>query len=114
MRTSDITIHVSLDEQNIPEKITWEATDAPADVPNTTKAFALSVWDSEANGIMKVDLWTKDMMVGEMKKFFIQTLGAMGETLLSATGDEKMFNEINGTCERLAQLLMEEERNAAK
>lgn len=112
MRHSDIILHVTLDNENIPEKITWEATDAPADMPNTTKAFALSVWDAGSNSIMKVDLWTKDMMVGEMKKFFIQTLGAMGETLLNATGDEKMFEEINGTCERLAQHLMEEERKA--
>jgi gliding motility-associated protein GldC len=112
MRTSDILIRVTLDNENIPEKITWEATDAPADVVQTTKAFSLSVWDSDQNGIMKVDLWTKDMMVGEMKKFFIQTLGSMGETLLSATGDEKMFAEVNETCERLAKILMEEERQS--
>jgi gliding motility-associated protein GldC len=35
----------------------------------------LSVWDSKAKESMRIDLWTKEMPVDEMKIFFHQTLG---------------------------------------
>ena len=54
------------------------------------KAMMLSVWDSENKESLKIDLWTKDMPVDEMKIFFHQTLVAMSDTFLKATQDEKM------------------------
>jgi gliding motility-associated protein GldC len=39
---------------------------------------------------MRIDLWTKEMPVDEMKIFFHQTLVAMSDTFHRATGDEKM------------------------
>jgi gliding motility-associated protein GldC len=50
----------------------------------------LSVWDSVNKESLKIDLWTKDMPVDEMKIFFHQTLVAMSDTFLKATQDEKM------------------------
>jgi gliding motility-associated protein GldC len=114
MRESEILIKVGLDADGIPEKITWTASDKPEDAPQDTKAFALSFWDDKANAIMRIDLWTKELMVGEMKRFFIQSLGGMGETLLNATGDQRMYDEVNALCERLAQMLLEEEKAQKK
>jgi gliding motility-associated protein GldC len=38
------------------------------------KAIMLSIWDSKVKESMRIDLWTKDMPVDEMKIFFHQTL----------------------------------------
>jgi gliding motility-associated protein GldC len=37
------------------------------------KALMLSLWDPTENNTMKIDLWTKDMSIEEMKQFFHQT-----------------------------------------
>jgi gliding motility-associated protein GldC len=108
MRTSSIHIEVSLDPQNIPEKIQWHVSDNPGQVEDT-KSFALSFWDAESSAIMRIDLWTKEMLVGEMKRFFLQTLGGMNETLRSSTNDERWFEEVEGTIQKLAKMLQEEE-----
>jgi gliding motility-associated protein GldC len=50
---------------------------------------------------MKLDLWTKEMQIDEMKKFCIETLVGMGETLRGATGDEFMANEIAALAKKL-------------
>ena len=112
MRKSSIHIEVSLDQQNIPEKIEWHASDHPGQVENT-KSFALSFWDAESSAIMRIDLWTKDMLVGEMKRFFLQTLGGMNDTLRSATNDDTWYEEVETTLQKLARMLQEEESGAA-
>jgi gliding motility-associated protein GldC len=108
MRKSTISIDVSLDTQNIPEEISWHATDNPG-VVEKTKSFALSFWDAESSAIMRIDLWTKDMLVGEMKRFFLQSLGGMNETLKSATNDQDWFDEVEKTIQLLAEKLRKEE-----
>lgn len=108
MRKSSIQIDVTLDQQNIPEEISWKVTDNPG-VEEKTKSFALSFWDAEASAIMRIDLWTKDMMVGEMKRFFLQSIGGMNDTLKSATNDEVWYNEVEATLQKLAVLLQKEE-----
>ncbi len=108
MRKSSIHIDVTLDQQNIPEEISWHASDNPGQV-ETTKSFALSFWDSENSAIMRIDLWTKDMLVGEMKRFFLQSLGGMNETLQSATNDQEWYEEVEKTIQKLAERLQKEE-----
>jgi gliding motility-associated protein GldC len=108
MRKSSIHIEVSLDQQNIPEQIQWHVSDNPGQLENT-KSFALSFWDTESSAIMRIDLWTKDMLVGEMKRFFLQTLGGMNDTLRSATNDDSWYEEVEGTLQKLAKMLQEEE-----
>jgi gliding motility-associated protein GldC len=39
----------------------------------------LSIWDSKAQETLRIDLWTKEMPVDEMKIFFHQTLVAMSK-----------------------------------
>jgi gliding motility-associated protein GldC len=48
----------------------------------------LSVWDSKSKESMRIDLWTKEMPVDEMKIFFHQTLVAMSDTFHRATGEK--------------------------
>lgn len=101
MRKSNIELSIALDEQNIPESIVWNASDSPTGKPESTKAMALALWDENNQTTMKIDLWTKDMPVDEMKLFYIEAIGGMSETLLSATGDEYMYQEIKNVCEKL-------------
>jgi gliding motility-associated protein GldC len=65
----------------------------------------LSIWDSKAKETMRIDLWTKDMPVDEMKIFFHQTLVAMSDTFNRATDDEKMTNTMKDFCDYFAEKL---------
>lgn len=98
---SEILFQVKLDENRVPEKIMWTAEDGGVKLEET-KAILLSVWDSKAQETLRVDLWTKEMPVDEMKKFFHQTLVAMSDTFQRATNDEKMADTMKDFCEYFA------------
>jgi len=85
MKKTEIKISVSLDEKNLPETINWQASDG--DTESSSKAFMLSLWDHEKKNSMRIDLWTKDMSVEEMKHFHYQNLLSMADTLERATGE---------------------------
>lgn len=108
MKKSEIKFVVELDQQNVPEKIFWDATDRDEDEISETKAISLSVWDILQKNTLRIDLWTKDMPVDEMKQFCIDTIGGLAQTVLSATGDNYMSNEMNTLCEKLVKHLEEE------
>jgi gliding motility-associated protein GldC len=105
MKKSTINFTIELDANNVPERITWEATDKPDDAPSETKSISLSLWDSEQKNTMRIDLWTKDMPVDEMKRFHIECIGGMAQSILRSTGDEQMSQEIQQLCERLVALI---------
>lgn len=95
MKRTEIHFSVELDDHNIPDKIFWLATDNnPEEKIFETKGIAISIWDHESKNTLKLDLWNKEMQTDEMKKFCIETLVGMGETLRTATGDEFMATEI--------------------
>ncbi len=100
--TSEIKFLVELDENRVPEKLSWSAEDGGID-SEEAKALMLSIWDSKAQETLRIDLWTKDMPVDEMKKFFHQTLVAMADTFERATGDEKMTGTMRDFCEYFAE-----------
>lgn len=98
MKQSEITIGVTLDENQVPESLSWTARDGGIE-NEKAKAILLSVWDSKTQETLRIDLWTKDMPVDEMKKFFHQTLVAMSDTFQRATGDEKMADTMKDFCD---------------
>ena len=103
-RNSKIEISVNLDENKIPEKIFWSAEDG--NIKNKeSKALFLSVWDSEKKESLRIDLWTKEMPLDEMKIFFHQTLVAMSDTFNRATQDEKMTATMKDFCDYFAEKL---------
>ena len=102
MKTSDIKITVGLDENNVPNKLLWTAQDGGIE-QEEAKALLLSVWDSKAKETLRIDLWTKDMPVDEMKQFFHQTLVAMADTFQRATADEKMSDIMRDFCDYFAE-----------
>jgi gliding motility-associated protein GldC len=108
MKTSTIQFTIDLDQNNIPERIKWDATDRPEDTPTETKSISVSLWDSQQKNTMRIDLWTKDMPVDEMKRFYIECLGGIAQSVLNSTGDERMSNEINNLCDRLVEMVRKE------
>lgn len=102
--TSKIELNVELDDNRVPEKLSWTATDGGI-TNEEAKAMLLSVWDSNAKETLRIDLWTKDMPVDEMKMFFHQTLVAMSDTFKRATHDEKMTATMKDFCDYFAEKL---------
>ncbi len=102
--TSNIELNVELDENRVPEKLTWSAEDGGID-NQEAKAMMLSVWDSKTQEMLRIDLWTKDMPVDEMKIFFHQTLVAMSDTFNRATQDDKMTATMKDFCDYFAEKL---------
>ncbi len=100
--TSEIKFVVELDENRIPEKLKWSAQDGGVD-NEEAKAMMVSIWDSKALETLRIDLWTKDMPVDEMKQFFHQTLVAMSDTFNRAPDDEKMTATMKDFCDYFAE-----------
>ena len=57
---------------------------------------------------MRIDLWTKDMPVDEMKRFYVDCLGGMAQSVLNSTGDEFMASQMNDLCDKLVEHLKKE------
>ena len=100
--TSEIKFLVELDENRVPEKLKWTAQDGGVNAEEA-KAIMLSIWDSKVQETLRIDLWTKDMPVDEMKVFFHQTLVAMADTFQRATDDEKMTDTMRDFCDYFAE-----------
>src|SRR6266436_3890355 len=94
MKTSEIKFTVSLDDDKVPQAIQWEAADSGIEGKRDCKATMLTVWDGKTNTSLRIDLWTKDMLVDEMKQFFYENLMTMAETYKRATNDEHVAREM--------------------
>ena len=99
---SEIKINITLDENKVPEQLSWTALDGGID-QEEAKAVMLSIWNSDKKETLRIDLWTKDMPVDEMKFFFHQTLVAMSDTFYRATNDENMSGAMKDFCEYFAE-----------
>jgi gliding motility-associated protein GldC len=105
MKKSTINFTIELDQNNIPERIFWDATDKPDAGPSETKSISVALWDHIQKNTLRIDLWAKDMPIDEMKRFHIECLGGIAQSILSSTKDEFMANEINALCARLVEYL---------
>ena len=94
MSLSSIIIDVHTDENRVPDGISWNATDTTVENPQKAKAMMLSFWDGADKTALRIDLWTKDMMVDEMADFFYQTMMTMADTYGRATNHKEMVGEM--------------------
>ena len=93
MHQSNINVVVHLDEQKIPQNIQWSASDSTATEAQDARAMMLAFWDPSDKTALRIDLWTKDMMVDEMADFFYQNIMGMGDTYFRATQDKAMADD---------------------
>jgi gliding motility-associated protein GldC len=96
-RTSTITIDVGLNENNVPQQLHWSAEDGKVN-NEEARAMLLSLWDPRSKNTMKIDLWTTEMSVDEMKIFFHQTLLTMADTFEKATGETNIVEDLRDYC----------------
>ncbi|NMM48007.1 gliding motility protein GldC [Marinigracilibium pacificum] len=108
MKKSSIKFNVTLDDENVPEKIEWTADDKPGGGLDETNAISVSVWDQNQMNTLRIDLWNKEMPVHEMKKFYIDIIGGLAQSLMTSTADEYMANEMNSLCDRLIEHVKKE------
>jgi len=94
MQKSTITIDVILDPNKIPEQINWQASDSTAEMAQKSKAMCLAFWDSADKSALRIDLWTKDMMVDEMGDFYYQMLMTMADTFKRATQQQELSDDM--------------------
>lgn len=94
MNNSIITIEVHTDENKVPDGINWSAAGTSVEKTQKAKAMFLSMWDGAEKAALRIDLWTKDMMVDEMADFFYQTLMTMADTYGRATKYQDQVDEM--------------------
>lgn len=91
--TNQIIIDVTLDADKIPHKILWTAS--AAQTASETRAFFLSLFDPETKDTLKIDLWTKEMSVGDMEIFMHNTLKSIGRSYAKAIGTPDVVHKFD-------------------
>jgi gliding motility-associated protein GldC len=54
----------------------------------------LAFWDGADKSALRIDLWTKDMMVDEMADFFYQTMMGMADSYNRATHNQELVSDM--------------------
>jgi len=97
MKKSKISFEIELDENNLPQSILLNADDGQ--MTNVeVKSFFISAWDKKINETLRIDLWTKEMMVNEMLIMYHQTLLSMATSLEKATNEHKLAGALRDYC----------------
>jgi gliding motility-associated protein GldC len=111
-RESKITIGVQLDEKKVPENIRWTATDSTAEDMQHARAMMLNFWDGAEKAALRIDLWTKDMMVDEMVDFYYQCFMGMADSLARSTGQKEMVDDLQAFAKEFIRKFHEGQRKA--
>ncbi len=101
MRKTQIIVDVELDENHVPEKMSWNAQDGGIN-NQETKAAMISVWDDKAKEALRIDLWTKEMEMDDMKRFYHQIFISMANSYQRATNEDEVADSIIEFAENFA------------
>ncbi|MHB8207508.1 MULTISPECIES: gliding motility protein GldC [unclassified Mucilaginibacter] len=102
MKKAEIKLTIDMDENNVPDSIMWESTDSQTKEALPVKSMMLALWDHNYKNTLRIDLWTKDMPVDDMKRFFYETLQTMGDSFLRATGETNIVEDLRDYCAHFA------------
>ena len=108
MNKSEINFSVELDENRIPAKIFWDATENPNEGINETKAISIGVWDQYHKGLLGINLWTQDMPVDEMNHFVVDLIGNLAQMVSDSTQDSFIINTLHEAGKKITKHLEEE------
>lgn len=106
-KKSEINFTISLDENHVPENIEWSASDTGEDGVKQAKAMIISLWDPTENNTLRIDLWTKEMMLDEMKHFFYQSIITMSDTYERATNDKAIAEEMREFGKKIGEKMLD-------
>jgi len=104
-RQAEINFKISLDEDKMPSRIEWNATDAEVNGAKFCEAILISLWDNDTKNTLGIDLWTKKMLVDDMNIFIYQSLKKLAETYTNATNDPETGDVIRNCANDVAQRL---------
>ncbi|MDB9775710.1 gliding motility protein GldC [Vicingaceae bacterium] len=91
---STIQFNVGMDENSIPEEISWSAEGSEKGGTQEAKGMMIALYDEKEENTLRIDLWKKDMMVEEMMKFTCQNIITLADSFARATGEEAYAEEI--------------------
>ena len=118
MNKSTIKIDVLLDDNKVPEQISWNASDSSADTSQKAKAMSVAFWDGTDKTALRIDLWTKDMMVDEMADFYYQMFSTMADTFERSTKQIALSDDIKNFAQafqkKFRAIQMKEEAGSKK
>tara|TARA_B100000287_G_scaffold196637_1_gene185750 strand:- start:1107 stop:1436 length:330 start_codon:yes stop_codon:yes gene_type:complete len=97
-----IKFEIELDDNYLPINIEMDTSDS-SNKEDKIKALMLSAWSSNSNETLHLPLWTKDMPVTHMLIMYYQTMLAMSNSLVKATGNDELANSVKDYCEIFAQ-----------
>ena len=98
-KTSKVRFSIKLDDNNIPQDISWIASDSNNKESNKSKSLFAFMWDPEEKNTVSLNLWTKEMQMDEMHVHFYQCLMTMAESLEQATGTKFAVEEMKKFCD---------------
>lgn len=103
-KQAKITLDIWLDENQIPERILWNAPDGGVYNADANAAF-LSIWDEKTQETLRLDVWTKQMSVDAMKKFIHQNIVTTASLLRRSTNEDEAADVIEEFGKRLLKVL---------
>ena len=98
---NEVKIKVGLDENQLPEKINWEATDGGKE--SEAKASFVSFWDAEAQQTLSLQLWVKDFSTEEMKRLIHQSFVLLTDTFEKSIGSEATVKDMRDFTDYFAE-----------
>lgn len=114
MTNSTITIDVQLDKDKVPQQINWKADGSNANDPQKAKAMMVAFWDAVDKSALRIDLWTKEMMVDEMADFYYQVFITMADTFKRATNNDVLVSDIKSFARDFHKKFMDMEKEKNK
>jgi|TARA_B100000959_G_scaffold267863_1_gene311842 gliding motility-associated protein GldC len=102
MKKSKISFEIELDKNNLPQTISLNTDDGQLSNVKV-KSLLISAWDTKTKETLRIDLWTKEMMVNEMMIMYHQTLTSMANSLERATNEDKLAGALRDYCTFFAE-----------
>lgn len=93
-KEAEINFVVKLDDEGGPSEIYWGASEADFDGLKPCESLMISMWDKVEKNTMSIDLWTKEMEIGEMSAHFYFTFMKMADTYEKATKNKELSHMI--------------------
>ncbi len=106
-KEAEIKFSITMDEDNIPVAIQWEASGAEFEGKKSCDSIMISLWDKEEKNALGIDLWTKDMIISEMNAHFFLTMMKMAETYQRATNNKEIVDMIKSFANDFANKIEE-------
>jgi gliding motility-associated protein GldC len=91
---STIQIDVLRDEDKIPEKILWAASNTTAEEKQEAQAMMLAFWDRADSNVPRIDIWAKGTFIDEIADMCYASFMSIADFYNRAANNPELTNEI--------------------